>query len=296
VNLKGFITISIAILLSPIRSTFCQDPIDQRLDRIEAKLDTVLSYHRGQAEIDETEGILRDDSNLFWGIAGRQGTVLDKDYFVVNHCDEWKIPYWVAYFLSASNLQGDAARTNDFRPDPQLPTDSRSELADYRYSGYDRGHNAPAAAYKRSRAAMSTTFLLSNMSPQTPRLKRNIWRILEQEVRQTVNTEGEGWIITGNVSLDSDSNFVDPPDSIGGNNVGVPTHCFKAILIRGDNQNYFMYAFLLPNQRDHIPGVTADYMLTVDRLEEITGYDFFPLLDDQIEDDLENLMPGIWPR
>lgn len=56
-----------------------------------------------------------------------------------------------------------------------------------------------------------------------------------------------------------------------------------------------MYAFLLPNQRDHIPGVPADHILTVDRLEEITGYGFFPLFDDQIEDDLENVVPGIWP-
>lgn len=295
-NLKRLVTISIVIIFAVVSRVFCQTPIEQRLDQIEAKMDTLLSYHRDRADVDETEEALRDDSNLFWGVSGRQGTILDKDYFVVNHCDEWKIPYWVAYFLSASNLQGDATRTNDFRADPQLATDSRSELTDYRYSGYDRGHNAPAAAFRRSRAAMSTTFLLSNMSPQTPRLNRSIWRILEQEVRQTVNTEGEGWIITGNVSLDADSNFVDPPDSIGGNNVGVPTHCFKAILIRDDNENYFMYAFLLPNQRDHVPGVPADYMLTIDRLEEITGYDFFPLLDDQIEDDLENVMPGIWPR
>lgn len=148
---------------------------------------------------------------------------------MVNHYDEWKMLYWVAYFLSASNPQGEATGTDNVRVDPQLAPDSRSESADYRYSGYDRGHNAPAAAFRRSGAAMSTTFFLSNMSPQTPRLNRNIRRILEQEVRRTVNTEGERWIITGNLSLDSDSNFVDPPDSIGGNNVGVPTHCFKEI-------------------------------------------------------------------
>ena len=42
----------------------------------------------------------------------------------------------------------------------------RSKLEDYRGSGFDRGHMAPAANHKRSQAAMDDTFTLTNMSPQ----------------------------------------------------------------------------------------------------------------------------------
>ena len=37
-----------------------------------------------------------------------------------------------------------AKRTNKFRSDPEIPTGSAT-AADYRKSGYDRGHLAPAA-------------------------------------------------------------------------------------------------------------------------------------------------------
>jgi len=73
---------------------------------------------------------------------------LDKGYFVINHNNTWKIPYWVAYYASDSSLKGTASRANKFKPDPNLPVGSRSELIDYRKSGYDKGHNAPAADFK----------------------------------------------------------------------------------------------------------------------------------------------------
>ncbi len=285
--------LSLILLLANV--TYAQDTTEERLDRIEAKLDTLLSYHQGITSASEPGTILRDDSNLRWGIAGHSGSVLDKGYFVINHNNGWKIPYWVAYYLSESNLQGGQSRTNDFRADPQLSIGQRSELADYRNSGYDRGHNAPAAAFKRNREAMSTTFLLSNMTPQSPSLNRRIWKNLESEVRDLVGAHGEAWVVTGNLFLSSDSTFVAPTDFIGNGNVAVPTHCFKAILSTRDDGSFDMFAFLLPNLRDQIPGIPSDYVISVDRLEEISGYDFFPDLPDDIENALERQIADVWP-
>jgi endonuclease G len=288
--------ILLVLFLSAIYSpAVCQETTEERLDRLEAKLDSLLALIRGHIEERPSYGVIKDSLNLLFGIESARGTVLDKGYFVINHNNDWKIPYWVAYYLSSSNLQGNQSRTNDFRPDPQLPVGSRAELEDYRHSGYDRGHNAPAGAFKRSRDAMSTTFLLSNMSPQTPKLNRNIWRILEEQVRDLVREQGEAWIITGNICLDTDSQVVSPSEFIGSDSVAVPTHCFKAILSADENRNLSMYAFILPNQREHIPGTPADYLIKVDRLEEITGYDFFLDLEDDIENYLENKMPDTWP-
>lgn len=289
----------ILLVLGVYVPAICQETVEERLERLETKLDSVLTLLRAQVERVPAYETISDTLNLLYGITSARGTILNKGYFVINHNDDWKIPYWVGYYLSSSNLQGNTIRTNDFRPDPQLTIGYRSELKDYRNSGYDRGHNAPAAAFKRSRDAMSTTFLLSNMSPQTPKLNRYIWKKLEEQVRNLVLEEGEAWLVTGNVFLNSDSQFICPREFIGpGNerNVAVPTHCFKVILSTDENGNFSMYAFIFPNQRDNIRGTPADYLITVDRLEEITGYDFFPGLNDNIEINLESLIPSTWPK
>ena len=270
--------------------------LEDRIDQLETRLDSLLELLKARVIEMPVYEVMRDNLHLLYGIASDKGTMLDKEYFIINHNDQWKIPYWVAYYLSVSNLQGNTPRTDDFRPDPQLPQGKRAELEDYRGSGFDRGHNAPAAAFKRSREAMSTTFLLSNMSPQTPKLNRNIWRILEEQVRSMVDDKGEAWVITGNICMDADSSRTQPTEYIGTDSVAVPTHCFKAVLLRDEHGTYHMYAFLLPNQREYIPGKPADYLVTVDRLEYITGYDFFPALDDAEENSLESVIPDTWPR
>ena len=230
------------------------------------------------------------------GIAGPIRTLLDKQFFVINYSGEWKIPHWVAYHLSDSALQGDTRRTNDFRVDSELPLEIRSKLSDYRGSGYDRGHNAPAAAFKRSRDAMSTTFFLSNISPQTPSLNRRIWRILEEQVREVTQREGQAWIVTGNTFMSVDSQLIEPILFIGLDSVAVPTHCFKAILTFNEDGGFAAYGFLIPNETSRISGVPRDYQIAVDRLEEVTGIDFFPLLEDDIEEQIERIrLEEYWP-
>lgn len=295
-HLKFHVMFIILISLTIEFPAFAQEPIERRLDRIEAKLDTLLAYHRSKVPSGISENTISDSLNLLWGMTSRKGTLLDKRYFVINHDDSLKIPYWVAYHLSVVDLQGTAEREEDFRPDPQLPLGSRSELADYSHSGYDRGHNAPAADFKRSLEAMSETFLLSNMSPQTPELNRRIWSTLEGQVRDLVRIDGEAWIVTGNIFMSTDSQCVNPTEFIGENRVAVPTHCFKVVLSKRADGTFMMYAFLIPNQREHISGTPADYILTVDRVETITKYDFFPDLDDSLENSLESTVPDVWPR
>ncbi len=239
---------------------------------------------------------LSDTCNIRWGIICDSGTFLDKEYFCINHDDEWKIPYWVGYYLCDSNLQGTTDRTDDYRPDPELPSGLRAELYDYKYSGYDRGHMAPAACFKRNLDAMSTSFLLSNMCPQTDELNREEWKYLEEDVREHVGIMGEAWVFTGPLFLDEfGMNDGVPPDTIGPSGVGVPSHCFKAILSRDPDSIYCAYAFIMENTFDEITGTSYDFMITVDQLEAITHYNFFYLLPDFIEDVIESRTDAAWP-
>jgi endonuclease G len=77
--------------------------------------------------------------------------------------------------------------------------------------------------------------------------------------------------------------------------VAVPTHLFKALLARDREGRWTEYAFLVPNKRVSPGKPPRDYLITVNRLEKVTGWDFFPLLNDSLEDSLESQKPAVWP-
>ena len=84
--------------------------------------------------------------------------------YTLNYCEEYEQPYWVAYVLTADEVfSSNSERDDNFHEDPSIPTGSAT-LADYKGSGYDRGHMIPAADLKWSEQAMDDSFYLSNMS------------------------------------------------------------------------------------------------------------------------------------
>lgn len=268
-----------------------QSTVEQRLERLEQKVDKLLSLH----DVDSDAIAFEDNVHLKFGNPGGKGTLLLKEYFVISHHNDWKIPVWVAYHLSRQNLRGNARRTNDFRPDPELPVGQRAELSDYRHSGSDRGHMAPAAAFKRNLIAMSQTFLLSNITPQTPNLNRRTWRALEEDVRSLARAHGRVWVFTGSLFVDQRGQPMLPRKRIGSNRVVVPTHFYKVILCEHPSGAHEMFGFIMPNQRARLSGTPRDYIVAVDRVEELAGLDFFAKLPDDVESRLESVKATNWP-
>ena len=73
--------------------------------------------------------------------------------------------------------------------------------------------------------------------------------------------------------------------TIGTENVAVPNHFYKVVMdYNGGNPK--VLAFLLPHNNTTRP--LYEFVVTVDEVEEITGIDFFPGLDDEIENRLES--------
>ncbi len=71
------------------------------------------------------------------------------------------------------SLEGEAERDQyRFTSDCDLPETVRSLLSDYKGCGYDRGHLTPAANHVSGEKGMADTFLLSNVSPQSPSFNR----------------------------------------------------------------------------------------------------------------------------
>lgn len=238
--------------------------------------------------------------------------LLPNRFYVVCYNTKWRIPHWVAYHLTAPDLEGDVERTEDFRENKAITDrDLRSTLKDYRGSGYHRGHMAPAEAFDRSLISMSTTFLLSNMAPQTPSLNSGKWRSLESNILKVVNAHRGVWVITGNLFADETADSrsrerefesIDPltlPKNnkrhwIGNGRVAVPTHSFKAVLVARDNNKLAGYGFIMPNQRTRLPLQVSDYQVSIDQVEELTGINVFSALDGRLERRLEADTPS-WP-
>ena len=173
---------------------------------------------------------------------------------------------WTAYILTRRMVEkGKFERKDNFRADTNISTSSAS-LADYRKSGFDRGHLVPAADMKWSEQAMSESFLMSNISPQVPGFNRNLWRKLETKVRKWAIENDSLYIITGPVLTDIDQ-------FIGKNRVGVP-HAYFKLIIDISAPDYKGISFLIENK--HSNRDIFNYALSIDSLEVILNYDFFP--------------------
>ncbi|MBN2892915.1 MAG: DNA/RNA non-specific endonuclease [Bacteroidales bacterium] len=198
---------------------------------------------------------------------------------------------WVAHIISTDVMNGRFGRTNDFRPDSLIPTGSSEEedyftkflkpdsTFEYDGFGFDRGHLAPSADFRWSLDALSESYLYSNMSPQRPQFNRGKWADLEDMLRAYVfEKQSSIFVVTGPVLNDS-------LDVIkrSKNQVSIPKYFFK---IAYDEKNKTGIAFLMPNEELTYP--IEYYAKTIDEVEEFTGIDFFPALDDKTENIIES--------
>jgi len=158
----------------------------------------------------------------------------------------------------------------------------RSNLADYKGSGYDRGHMAPAATVDFSKSSMQESFLLTNMTPQLPGLNRQGWRYLEAYVREWAEDRDDLYVVTGAL-------FEGEVVTIG-DRVSVASGFYKIVY---DPSSSDGIAFLVPHRdikKAEIPG----FIVSIDQIEEMTGFDFISAVPDELEADIEDDIELMW--
>ena len=216
--------------------------------------------------------------NLSFGIPGRADTIIDRPGYALGYIEYHEQPAWVIYIMTKAEATTKVAkRTNKFRSDPEIPTGSAT-TGDYRRSGYDRGHLAPAADMAFSGQTMADSFFMSNMSPQKPAFNRGIWKDLEALVRNFAITERRIVVVTGPI-LPKEKTV-----TIGANRVTVPTHYYKVIFDLTPPQK--MIAFILPNEGSD--KLLREFAVSVDAVEKATGLDFFSKLPKEKQKQLES--------
>lgn len=184
--------------------------------------------------------------------------------FAVMHSGKSHTPLYVAERLNSGILMDarNHQRTDKFFADARLPRAERAELEDYRGSGFDRGHMAPAADMA-SEASMAQSFSLANMVPQYPLNNRRAWASIEKATRKYIlRASGDVYVISGPV-------FDRAPPTIGANRVWVPQHLFKLVYDPSANR---VWAHWLDNTDGARVGKPISYQELVKR----TGIEFLP--------------------
>ncbi|CDK28125.1 unnamed protein product [Kuraishia capsulata CBS 1993] len=226
-----------------------------------------------------------------YGFPGPVHDLEKRSEFVSCYDRQKRNPYYVIEHITPESLQKNESNGNRkhsvFREDEQVPEKFRARLRDYFRSGYDRGHQAPAADAKFSQEAMDETFYLTNMSPQVgDGFNRDYWAFFEDFCRRLTSRYRSVRIVTGPLYLPKqdplDGKFKVTYEVIGNPpSIAVPTHFFKLIVAetplkgpQSGSNGVAVAAFVLPN--DVISNTTPlrSFEVPVEALERSSGLEF----------------------
>lgn len=220
---------------------------------------------------------------------------------------------WVAYPLNAklygsgkfSYVWGFDPLISDYSLQPDI-TERSYGGRDFSGSNWNRGHQMPRADRQTSQNAVASTCYPTNMTPQDGQFNSGVWAALESKVRDYARSAYESdtlFVVTGCMYMKSNTYT----DDRSGYSVRVPTHYFKALLLAGHNAQdavekdglyYKGVAFLLPHSPDIEKQNYVKYMMSIDKLEAETGFDFFPNLVKRLgqadADKVEAAAPSSW--
>lgn len=222
--------------------------------------------------------IISENRNVSKSLSTSESTNLHKIEYMgykVLYNAEYRIPQWVEYKLTASEVDGPYSRKGkDFRVDSNVNLPQADDY-DYKKSGWSRGHMAPSGDFKWNNEAMWDTFYYTNCCPQDKSLNEGRWKKLEEKVRGWAKKFGYVDVVTGPIV---GKNVY---GTLGKNKVVIPDAFFKAILSHDEAIGFVMYNH---NANENLQKCA----MSVDELEDITGYDFFSEMDDEDENRIES--------
>lgn len=219
--------------------------------------------------------------------------VLRNEGFMVGYSELRANPLWVIYRLTRSSTSERLKRPGRF--DTDWRSLARIGHEDYSRSGYTRGHLAPnhAMAQLHGRAGQLDSFLMTNITPQRAVFNSQVWQRLERwELDVAAQRYGTVWVITGPIF---DNRIERLKSSV---QVEIPDAFYKIVAVPAEMNHGtpLLQAFVVPQD---VTGreATDDFITTVDRVEELSGFDFFSELPDELEERLESgLASGLASR
>ncbi|MGA2298049.1 MAG: DNA/RNA non-specific endonuclease [FCB group bacterium] len=214
--------------------------------------------------------------------------IIIRPQYVLSYNKKRNVANWVAWELNVGWFGVVHRYKGNFITDTSLPTGYYEvKHSDFTHSGYDRGHMVMSEERTKTEEDNISTFILTNVLPQTPDLNRGVWLNFENYCNKLcLDSNKELFIYAGGI-FHSNTTI--------GNGVAVPDSCFKIVVILERGQglkdvtvNTPVIAVIIPN----ISGVrsyTWDiYKTTEKRIEASTGYNFLSAIPFNIQNVIEN--------
>ena len=222
--------------------------------------------------------------------------LLNKAQFAVSYHRDKGRPNWVSWHLDSTWL-GSTPRQDDFRNDTTLPAGwYQVQATDYSGSGFDRGHHCPSADRTLTVADNSSTFLMTNMMPQSPDNNQGPWANMENYLRTLVGSGNELYIVMGGAGSGGTGSNGGTTTTVAAGHVAVPSQVWKVVIVLPSGTSDVTrvttatrtIAVIMPNTQGIRANDWKTYRVSVDQVESLTGYDFFSSVPASIQSVIES--------
>lgn len=209
--------------------------------------------------------------------------------------------YWVAYPLAKGHTA--EGRAESFGFDPDIDESKQTNVKSgygvnvstkyHENNHYARGHQIPNADRSANATAQSQTYYATNMTPQIQDgFNGGIWSTLEDNVRGAIPTSDTLYVVTGAAfrKVNGNESITTITNKNDSKVLPVPNYYWKVILkvkrSGKDITEALAIGFWLPH-KDIMGETFTSYAVSVNEIEQFTGFDFFANLPDSLESGAE---------
>lgn len=203
-----------------------------------------------------------------------------------------RIADWVAYPIHGCYMQGNYDRSDDWQFDPSFPQEDQANLVIGSYTNgnvYNRGHQCMSnhRYCNYSSTLNRQTFYATNSMPQYAQYNSGYWMKME-DVGTKQSCADTLYCVTGNFGVRGYTTDKE------GKQVAIPEYCFKVYLrtVSGrtgksidqftDATQLMAIGYYAENSANGNKGQLKDYCVSVAEVERLSGFEFFPMLDESI--------------
>ena len=198
---------------------------------------------------------------------------------------------WTAYVLCADHHGSGTG--SGWTVNKQIPASKQTSVK-YAYPSvdgvtYDRGHQIPNADRNADNSLQNQTYYWTNSTPQHASFNQGIWNNLENQVRSLVSSTDSVYVITGPVyqtvgGSETVRTFVN--SSNDSKTVPIPNYYYKVLLKVRRSGGQITAASAIGfwfTHEDHSGENWQSFAVTVDEIEQKTGFNFFANLPPAVE-------------
>ena len=200
---------------------------------------------------------------------------------------------WTAYPLYKSTTGG--SRHESWAANPDIPTGDQintwngSYGVNYESTIYARGHQIPDADRSNNATMQKHTYYATNLVPQIQdKFNGGIWMNLEAAIRNEIPASDTLYVVTGvtfkTVGGTETVNYIKPQHD--SKKCPVPNYFYKVLLkVKRSSSGVVTSASAVGFWFEHkqYSDSYTNYAVSVDQIEQWTGFDFFVNLPDSVE-------------